>query len=67
MCLLTSEMVCVDLYIPNSMSPLLSVNHGNREAGGGHVLDLPGAHIQLFISTVMSSPANISFKCFWVF
>lgn len=54
MCLLPSEMVCVDLYIPNSVSPLLSVNCGNRGAGGGHVLDLPGTHIRLFQQSCLS-------------
>lgn len=56
-------MACVGFDIPNSVSPLLSVNCGTRGAGAQHVLDLPGAHIQLFVSTVMSSPDNVFFKC----
>lgn len=56
------EMVCVDFNKPNSVSALLSVNCGTQGAGAQHVLDLPGAHIQLFVSTVVSSPDNISFK-----
>lgn len=41
---------------------LLSVNCGAQGAGTQHVLDLPGAHIQLFVSTVVSSPDNSSFS-----
>jgi len=64
MCLLTFEMVCVDLCIPNSVSPLLSVNCGNGGAGEGHVLHLPGAHILLFVSKIVSSPATVSLSAF---